>query len=330
MAKYIQNDKNYLNELNDSYRWNLLVKLFKEYQQNFGISCAFLTQARLFACNENGYYDKENECDFQKAFFIWNIMIEWYKILKVLEWSGINNEKIKVKEINLLCWQQMKDYYLSIRHPDPTNILKFDISPDFMKQISALEVKFNDYLKNKDLKMFKSFILDKNNLKCEKCISKLELPNYLDEYQKTLYYLKFLHSKFRYFYPKWNKWGKTFFCNINKYYDKNDMYLKFWNNMWWKYSLNSCIFIVWFQITKLIEERGVFGYKYSCPVKMLNELRNYFDFEKHFFLDEKYIQNGTNITKQFGFLEKWFKKIIRPYKKYFDEIKIPNEWKLVK
>ena len=156
MAKYIQNDKNYLNELNDSDRWNLLVKLFKEYQQNFGNSCAFLTQTRLFACNENGHYDKENECDFQKAFFIWNIMIEWYKILKVLEWSGINNEKIKVKEINLLCWQQMKDYLISIRHPDPNNILEFDIRPDFMKQISALEIKFNDYLENKDLKKFKS------------------------------------------------------------------------------------------------------------------------------------------------------------------------------
>lgn len=329
MSGYISKDKKYLAKLNDSDRWRLLNESFKEYQYNFGISCSFLTQTLLFACNENGYYNEQNECDFQKAFFIGNIMIEWYRILKVLEWPGINKEKIKVKEINLLCWQQMKDYYLSIRHPDPTNILEFDISPDFMMQISALECKFSDYLKNKDLKTFKSFLLQRDP-NSKKCISKFDLPNNLNENLKTLYYLKILHKKFDYFYPKWINWIKTFFQNIKKQYpDGDDMY-KFWNSMWWKYSLNSCIFIVWFQIVKLVEERGIFGYKYYCQVKMINEFKEYFDFKKHFFLQEKYLSNKTNIIKQFNFLEKWFSKIIRPYKQKYDEIKISDKFKWVK
>lgn len=97
----------------------------------------------------------------------------------------------------------MKDYFISIRHPCPNNILEFDISNDFMFQISILEEKFYNCLKNRDLKSFKIFLFDKNNLKCEKCISKLEIPNHLNEDLKTLYYLKILYSKFEYFYPKW-------------------------------------------------------------------------------------------------------------------------------
>ena len=329
MSGYISKDKHYLAKLNDSDRLDLLAKLFKEYQLNFGISCSFLTQARIFACNENGHCEQQNESDFQKAFFIGNIIIEWYKILKVLEWSGINKEKIKVKEINLSCWQQMKDYLISIRHPDSSNILEFDISPDFMQQISSLEIKFSDCLKNKNLRSFKSFLL-KSNQNCKKCVSKLELPNNLNENLKTLYYLKILHKKFEYFYPKWIKWTKIFFQNIKKHYSDGDDMYKLWNNMWWKYSLNSCIFIVWFQMVKLVEEKGIFGYKYYCPVKMINEFVEYFDSKKHFFLQEKYLSNKTNIIKQFNFLEKWFNKIIRPNKQMYDDIKILNKWKWVK
>lgn len=211
----------------------------------------------------------------------------------------------------------MKDYYLSIRHPDPNNILEFDISPDFMQQISVLEYKFSDCLKNKDLNR-------------EKCISKFELPNNLDENLKTLYYLKILHKKFDYFYPKWINWTNTFFQNIKKHYSyESDMY-KFWNNMWWEYSLKSCIFIVWFQIVKLVEEKEIFGYRYHCQVKMINEFKEYFDYEKHFFLHKKYLSDKTNIINQFNFLEKWFNKIIRQHKREYDEMKISDKFKRVK
>lgn len=308
MSGYISKDKNYIAKLNDGDRWNLLAKLFKEYQFKFGINYSFLTQVCLFACNENGYNDDKNQCDFQKAFFIGNIIIEWYKILKVLEWSGINKEKIKVKEINLLCWQQMKDYFISIRHPDPNNTLEFDISPDFMEQISKLENKFECCLKNKYLKSFKNFLL-KQDPNCKKCISKYDLPNNLNENEKTLYYLKILHKKFGYFFPKWINWINIFFQNVKKQYsDEKDMYI-FHRDMWWKYSLNSCIFIIWFQIVKLVEERGIFGYKYQCQIKMINQFKEYFDFEKHFFLKEVNFSDKTNVIKQFNFLEKWFNKI---------------------
>ena len=76
MSCYISKDKHYLAKLNDDDRLDLLAKLFKEYQFNFGISYSFLTQVCLFACNENGYNDDKNQCDFQKAFFIGNIIIE--------------------------------------------------------------------------------------------------------------------------------------------------------------------------------------------------------------------------------------------------------------
>lgn len=293
-----QNDKDYLNSLNDDEKLKLFYKYFMEFRMNSEL----IPPYRICLTKE---YPNDFQLinDFQWMYMVHNFLDPWYKIYKIL-FVGIKGYRIDQHPNKF--WEQMNLYYESIRHPR-VGIYEWDSKFDIRDFFFVMEQWGLDFYRS--MKENKPFSRDLN------LDPKLEIKkNYEWNDSNKIRMLKYWFLVYKKCY--------TIFCKLTNVLSKTKWFVEDKRNLsvFWLLTSNTPLFTSWYSINEILKS-GIKSFKLinEPEIPLYKEIMRSFGAERRF-TEEYHTQGEIPFWDNLEKMERWFLDIVdKNFKKEWDE-----------